>query len=118
MSRRDYNGNGGSIWDVLTDFNYSPSSVESWVKFGCQVLVVGMVITTLKALDGEVCGQPWNLAFPQTWGNPAGCFVRSLVRNVPNSTFSPDAQPQPASSDVVAPPNGTTSARTEERQAP
>ncbi|WP_088893167.1 hypothetical protein [Leptolyngbya ohadii] len=112
-SNRNYNGSSGSIWEVLTDFNYSPSSIESWVKFGCQVLVVGMVITTLKALDGEVCGQPWNLAFPQTWGNPAGCFVRSLVRNIPNSTFSPGAQPQ-QSSDVVAPPtNGTAPEREE-----
>lgn len=113
MSRRDYNGGSGSIWEVLTDFNYSPSSLESWVKFGCQVLVVGMVITTLKALDGEVCGQPWNLTFPQTWGNPAGCFVRSLVRNVPNATFSPGAAPQ-SSSDVVAPPtNGAAPVGTE-----
>lgn len=95
------NRGGSSIWAVLTDFSYNPSSAESWVRLGCQVCVAGMAIIFLKSLDGDVCGQPWTVALPQTWGNPVGCFIRSLVQNVPDN-FLGTAGQQP--DQVIQPP--------------
>ncbi len=93
-----------SIWTTLTDFSYNPSHPASWVKLGCQVCVAGMLIALLKALDGEVCGRGWRWDIPQTWSNPVGCFVRSLVRNVPDSFGQPTGGTAPGNSTLVQPP--------------
>lgn len=82
---RQFSNRKVNVWDVLTDFNYNPASFESWLKLMCQVTVLGGAIVLVKALDGRTCGNGWNWWLPQTWGNPAGCFVRSLVRNVPDN---------------------------------
>ncbi|HEY9660617.1 MAG TPA: hypothetical protein V6C65_19345 [Allocoleopsis sp.] len=91
------------IWWSLTNFTYDPSSPESWVRLGCQVCFGGMAIIFLKALDGNVCGQPWTVALPQTWGNPVGCFIRSLVQNVPDN-FLGTAGQQQQPDQVIQPP--------------
>lgn len=96
------NRSSSSIWALLTDFSYNPSSPESWVRLGCQVCVGGMAIIFLKALDGNVCGQPWTVALPQTWGNPVGCFIRSLVQNVPDNFLGTAGQQEP--DQIVQPP--------------
>ncbi|HEY9660653.1 MAG TPA: hypothetical protein V6C65_19530, partial [Allocoleopsis sp.] len=31
---------------------------------------------------------------PQTWGNPVGCFIRSLVQNVPDNFLGTSIQQQ------------------------
>lgn len=98
-------GRRGNIFDELTNFSYSPTSPESWVRLVAQVSVAGSVIVLLKALDGNVCGTAWNFWVPQTWGNPIGCFIRSLVQNVPDDFVStPTATPN-AAGDAVTPPS-------------
>lgn len=93
-----------SIWENLTDFSYNPADIGDWVKLGCQVMVVGSFIVLVKALDGETCGAGWSVWMPQTWGNPVGCFVRGLVRNVPDD-FLDNRSTTP---EVVEPPSEET----------
>ena len=99
--------NSSNIWSILFDFSYNPASLESWVKLMAQVTVVGAAIVGVKALDGDVCGQGWSVMLPQTWAQPAGCFVRSLVKNVPNSFL--EVTPATPSSDQVIEPSPTPS---------
>ncbi len=95
-----------SIWESLTNFSYNPASPESWVRLAAQVAIGGMFLMLFKALDGTTCGRGWNLWVPQTWSTPAGCFTRSLVKNVPDNfldgTTAPSDDP---SNDVLQPPN-------------
>jgi hypothetical protein len=92
----------GQVWDILTNFSYSPSSLESWCRLAAQITIAGLAITTFKALDGDVCGQGWSVWLPQTWGIPSGCFVRSLVKNVPDSFLDRPAQ-SPRDENVLEP---------------
>lgn len=102
-------GRRGSISDELFNFQYNPASPESWIRFACQVTIAGAVVILIKSLDGDVCGQPWSFWQPQTWGIPSGCFVRGLVKGVPNDFNQPNVSTTPdASGDAVTPPvNGT-----------
>ena len=105
MAREDYSRRGSrdaSIWEALTDFSYNPASAGSWVKLGCQVGVVAAAIVLIKATDGVTCGKGWSSWLPQTWPNPVGCFVRGLVKNVPDNFLDESATSQPAN--LVAPP--------------
>lgn len=99
-------GKRGNILDELFNFDYNPANFESWIRIGCQVTAVGMVIVLVKGLDGDVCGSKPNLWTPSSWMSPIGCFVRGLVKNVPNDFNQYDGalnstEVEPA---VVAPP--------------
>lgn len=96
------------IWDLMTNFHYNPASPESWFRLGAQVAVGGMMIMLLKSFDGSTCGRGWNIWLPQTWTIPAGCFGRSLVKNVPDNFLDGETAPssgEPAPTpDVLQPP--------------
>ena len=96
-----------SFLAALLDFSYDPLQPGDWATLACQVTVASCFIVLVKALDGEVCGQPVVLWIPPTWFAPFGCTVRSLVKNVPNnflhypgSNAAPPAQP----GNLIAPP--------------
>ncbi len=97
--------NRGSFFATLWDFSYEPSNPADWIKFGCQVGTVGFFILLIKAMDGTTCGQGWSFWVPQTWGNPAGCTLRGLVRNVPD-TFLNDRNT--SSPGIVEPARNST----------
>ena len=74
---------GGGITSYLMNFNYG-LNVESILRVICQVSVASSVIMFAKAMDGEVCGARTEFWNPSSWSVPAGCFIRSLVQNIPN----------------------------------
>jgi hypothetical protein len=49
-SGNSQNGSGkrGNILDELFNFHYNPAHFESWIRIGCQVTAVGMVIVLVK----------------------------------------------------------------------
>lgn len=99
-------GKRGNILDELLNFNYNPANIESWIRVGCQVTAVGMAIVLVKGLDGDVCGSRPNLWTPSSWMSPIGCFVRGLVKNVPNDFNQYDGAITPTETNpaIVAPP--------------
>lgn len=87
MAKHDDDDNFDEVLEWLFSLNYNPVFPSGVLKAGVQVGVVVAVQILLKALDGETCGLGWKWYFPQTWGNPIGCFARGLVRGIPTPSF-------------------------------
>ena len=101
---RDSEGKRGNIMDELFNFSYSPTSAESWFRMACQVTIAGCILIGIKALDGEACGIGFNVWQPYTWASNGGCFVRSLVRNVPTGFIEGEGKPTQPQPDLISPP--------------
>lgn len=105
-------GKRGRITDELFNFQYNPADIESWLRLGFQVVVVVSAVTLIKSLDGDVCGQNWSPWWPQTWGIPSGCFVRGLIKGVPNDFTHPNISTTPdATGEAVTPPTNENQQR-------